>query len=114
MPSSHHKVIDFDLEAHKLWKQLNLDHESQKTSKQLASIDPIFKYKTGGTIYVGGAQAAKDLNLLKARKITSIVNTTYEIHGKHRTGEPCAHIDGDSYYYQYDLLSSFFMHRYHA
>jgi len=65
MPSSHHKVIDFDAEAHKLWKQLNLDHSSQKASKQLANIDAIYKYSTGGTIYVGGAQAAKTLSLLK-------------------------------------------------
>jgi hypothetical protein len=65
MPQSGHRVIDFDAEAHKLWKQLNLDPASQKTSKQMASVDAIFKYKTGGTIYCGSAQAAKTLPLLK-------------------------------------------------
>lgn len=58
-------IIDFDAEGRKLWEKLNLDPNS-KGSKELASIDALYKHPSGGgTIYVGGASAAKSLKLLK-------------------------------------------------
>jgi len=76
---SSKQVIDFDAEGRALWEKLNLD-PSNKGGKELSPIDPIYKHPVGGgTIYVGGAKAAKNLKILRDLGISSVVNCTYAV-----------------------------------
>lgn len=77
--TSSKTAIDFDAEGRALWEKLNLD-SSNKGGKELSPIDPIFKHPIGGgTIYVGGSRAAKNLKTLRDNNITSVVNCTYAL-----------------------------------
>ena len=70
---------DFDEEARKLFRQLNLP--SRATSTRYSNLDAIWKHpgrgnngEGGGTVYVGNAVAASDRRTLKERQIVAIIN----------------------------------------
>lgn len=67
---------DFDAEARKLFKALNLAADgSGKPRSQYNSLDPIYKHPTsGGVVYVGNIGAAQTLTELRAHGITRVVN----------------------------------------
>jgi hypothetical protein len=57
--------LDFDAEAHALWKRLNLDPTARQVGRWNA-LDSIYKHPHGGgTIYVGNQTAAESLSMLK-------------------------------------------------
>ena len=68
--------LDFDAEAHKLFKALNID-PSTRSNSLYAPLDPVWRSPAGGTIYVGNQTAAEDLRLLKSLGITRVVNCTH-------------------------------------
>jgi len=74
-------IPDFDDEARKLFKKLNLDPDARSGGKW-NPVDPIYRHPTrGGTIYVGNQTAAENIQLLNQHGITCVVNCT---HGESR------------------------------
>lgn len=74
-------ATDYDEEAHKIFKKLNLESaaasEIQQASKRdrFNNLDSIWKHTTGGgTVYVGNLVAASNKRALKERNICAIVN----------------------------------------
>ena len=69
-------ATNFDEEAHKIFRQLNLP---SKTATPYSNLDPIWKHpSSGGTVYVGNYRAASDRRTLKERNIVAIVNCQEE------------------------------------
>ena len=56
-----------------------IDPEQVNEGKGYNLVDPIFRSAEGGCIYVGGERAARDLDLLREKKITTVVNCTDDI-----------------------------------
>merc|ERR1712025_1195321 len=71
--------MDYSKEAKKLWARLGIDPNQVNEGKGYNLVDPIFKSPEGGCIYVGGERAARDLDLLREKKITTVVNCTDDI-----------------------------------
>jgi len=70
-------VLDFDAEAQKLFKRLNID-PSTRSNSLYAALDPIWRHPTGGgTIYVGNQTAAESLSMLTSMGIRRVVNCTH-------------------------------------
>ena len=70
------KDEDFDEEARKIFRSLNIPQPSRKVS-HYNPLDPIWKDdKTGGVVYVGNHIAASDEAVLKAAGVTHVVNCT--------------------------------------
>lgn len=79
-------LTDYDEEAHKIFKKLNLESSASSSSEiqqqQQAStrdrfnnLDSIWKHTTGGgTVYVGNLVAASNERALKERNICAIIN----------------------------------------
>ena len=68
------KDADYDEEARKLFKLLNLDAESGTTSRW-HNLDVIYQHPTsGGKVYVGNISAAGSLEELTQHGIRRIVN----------------------------------------
>lgn len=72
-------TTDYEEEAHKLFRSLNLpttNVSSTDRRPRYSNIDAIWKHPSddGGTVYVGNAQAASDRRTLEERNIVAIVN----------------------------------------
>jgi len=80
------KDPDFDAEAHKLFKSLNLD-PSGAGGFGYNPLDPIFRDPvSGGTVFVGNHTAASNRTLLDSNKITHVVNCTDNMANFHENG----------------------------
>ena len=80
------KDPDFDAEAHKLFKSLNLD-PGGAGGFGYNPLDPIFRDPvSGGTVFVGNHSAASNRTLLDSNKITHVVNCTDNMANFHENG----------------------------
>jgi len=95
--SSNSNEEFYNAEAHALFKRLNLDPSKRETDGGAwgyNSLDAIWRHPTtGGTIYVGNEEAAKDLKGMTSRGITSVVNCTHGVYAI-----PCFHRGKVNYY----------------
>ena len=64
-------------------KLSGIDPNQVNEGKGYNLVDPIFKSHEGGCIYVGGERAARDLDLLREKKINTVVNCTNDIRLEH-------------------------------
>jgi len=96
-PGMFLKDPDFDAEALKLFKSLNLD-PSGAGGFGYNPLDPIFRDPvSGGTVFVGNQSAATNRTLLDSHKITHVVNCTDNMTNFHEAGtrgEMLGHGDG--------------------
>uniref|UniRef100_A0A061QUC3 protein-tyrosine-phosphatase n=1 Tax=Tetraselmis sp. GSL018 TaxID=582737 RepID=A0A061QUC3_9CHLO len=77
IPGFAKETLDFDAEARKLFEQLNLSPNEIDTRSNYNPLDAVWKHPTtGAKIYIGNAQAAQSLSILKANGIKRIVNCT--------------------------------------
>ncbi len=85
------KDVDFDEEGRKILAKLNLEKGG---NGEWLPLDAIYAHPSGGgTIYVGGVQAAESRDLLDGHGITHVVNCT---HGMGAI--PCFHKNDLKYY----------------
>ena len=78
------KDPDFDEEAHKLFRSLNLDPSRGSGYNPL---NPIFRDSvSGGTGFVGNQTAASNRTMLDSHKITHVVNCTDNMANFHEAG----------------------------
>ena len=63
--------LDFDDEAAKLFKSLNLSPTGEDCGGRFKPLDAVWRHpQTGGTIFVGNRNAAETLEILRKHKIT--------------------------------------------
>jgi hypothetical protein len=71
------ETLDFDEEAHSLFKLLNLDPATSGSTSRFNHVDAVYRDpKTNATVYVGNQSAAQELALLQKYNISSVVNCT--------------------------------------
>ncbi|XP_023326632.1 uncharacterized protein LOC111700046 isoform X2 [Eurytemora carolleeae] len=75
-------ALDYSEEARKLWSKLGINPEEIDPSGY-KPLDIIFKSEKGGSIYVGGERAVRDMDLLMQYGICAIVNCTTDIRNYH-------------------------------
>eukprot|EP00658_Telonema_sp_P-2_P041659 TRINITY_DN29826_c0_g1_i1.p1 TRINITY_DN29826_c0_g1~~TRINITY_DN29826_c0_g1_i1.p1 ORF type:complete len:193 (+),score=18.04 TRINITY_DN29826_c0_g1_i1:179-757(+) len=98
--------MDFDEEARKLFKVLNLpetgaaSHESESSSRY-RNMDPVWRHPTtGAQVFIGNQSASADLDLLSSHGVSRIVNTTDSL--------PCFFDDGGPIqYFRFDIYSHY-------
>uniref|UniRef100_A0A7S0RVJ9 protein-tyrosine-phosphatase n=1 Tax=Pyramimonas obovata TaxID=1411642 RepID=A0A7S0RVJ9_9CHLO len=74
--------LDFDDEALKLFKTLNI--KPGELGGDYNYLDPVWRHPTsGGILYIGNQTAAQDLSVQAAHKITHIVNCTADMPNFH-------------------------------
>ncbi|EKX45897.1 hypothetical protein GUITHDRAFT_152598 [Guillardia theta CCMP2712] len=96
-PVNNKKDPDFDEEAQKIFASLGLGKEG--SSSRYNSCDPIWKHpRTGGTIYVGNVEAASNMDILKNKNISHVVNCTDNMPLYHQKSSSIS-------YYRFDIAS---------
>ena len=84
--SQSREKLDFDEEAQKLFKSLNL--KPCEVGGDYNYLDPIWRHPTsGGILYIGNQTAAQDLHVQAQHKVTHIVNCTADMPNYHE-GKP--------------------------
>ena len=80
-------ATDFDEEAHKIFRQLNLPSSSPS---RYSNLDAIWKEdgNGGGTVYVGNYRAASERRTLRERNIVAIVNCQDETSQNYFENDP--------------------------
>eukprot|EP00798_Chlamydomonas_sp_ICE-L_P019829 gene19829-26516_t len=95
--SSNREKLDFDDEAHKLFKTLNL--KAGEVGGDYNYLDVVWRHPTsGGRLYIGNQTAAQDRNVQGAHGITHIVNCTADMPNYHEGAEGLS-------YYRFDVSS---------
>ena len=95
--------VDFDAEGRKILEQLNLHQSGHRTEiggSNWNNLDAIYAHPEGkGVVYVGNANAAENIDILRENNITHVVNCT------HGTGAiPCFHqASGAIQYYVFPI-----------
>eukprot|EP00090_Calanus_glacialis_P020901 TRINITY_DN32250_c0_g1_i1.p1 TRINITY_DN32250_c0_g1~~TRINITY_DN32250_c0_g1_i1.p1 ORF type:complete len:216 (-),score=71.98 TRINITY_DN32250_c0_g1_i1:97-693(-) len=76
-------ALDYSKEAKKLWEKLGINPDQINEGRGYNLVDVIFRSPEGGSIYVGGERAARDLEMLREKKITTVVNCTDDLRNYH-------------------------------
>jgi len=76
-------AMDYSKEAAKLWEKLGINPDQINEGRGFNPVDVIYRSPEGGCIYVGGERVARDLELLREKKITAVVNCTDDIRNYH-------------------------------
>jgi len=75
--------MDYSQEARKLWEKLGINPDQINEGRGYNLVDVVFRSPEGGCVYVGGERAARDLEMLREKKITSVVNCTDDLRNYH-------------------------------
>eukprot|EP00092_Neocalanus_flemingeri_P015730 GFUD01017028.1.p1 GENE.GFUD01017028.1~~GFUD01017028.1.p1 ORF type:complete len:199 (-),score=64.55 GFUD01017028.1:739-1335(-) len=76
-------AMDYSKEAKKLWEKLGIDPNQINEGKGFNPVDVMYRSPAGGCVYVGGERVARDLDMLRDKKITAVVNCTDDIRNYH-------------------------------
>mgnify|MGYP000677864853 CR=1 FL=1 len=88
-----HKATDYDEEARKLFRQLNLppDGDASRGRSMYNNLDAIYRHpKSGGVVYVGNISAARSADILRKNNISRVVNCQVGLAGSSDAHCPAA------------------------
>jgi len=90
-------ALDYSSEAKKLWQKLGIDPEEINAGKGYNPVDVVYRSPQGGCIYVGGERVARDLELLREKNISAVVNCTDDLRNYHEK------VHSPPLYYKFDI-----------